>query len=1187
MYLKRLEIFGFKSFADKVEIEFRPGITAIVGPNGCGKSNIVDALRWVLGEQSLKSLRGAKMDDVIFAGSEKRKPLGLAQVELVLDNADGYLPLDFAEVAVARRLYRSGESEFFLNKSPVRLRDIQELFLDTGLGKEAYSVIGQGKIDAILSVKAEERRAVFEEAAGVVKYKLRKAAALRRLEETEANRTRVLDLLAALEEELGPLQGQALLAQEYRRLEAELAHLDLNTAGRELLALNEAIAADEETLAALRGRDEELGREETLLEADLENMRLQALAREEELARAQQTVFALGGRIEQERARLLVGQEKVRVLGARQREILAEREKLMVRREELLGRRDAQVAALAEVEEARAQIAAALAASEDSMAGREESLRALLAREAALKTEIIEDMNRVAAARNELQAARLEEGYLARTREELLAKAEAFAEALTKTEASLATAEADSSRLKEAEQELARAQEELGRRRRMLQARLAELEAENQQRREESKALESRLAVLEEMERNYQGYFPGVRSLLVEAKGEPFARGIRGLVAELIKVEPGYELAMEVALGSALQYVVIEDDAQAQAAIAFLKRSGRGRATFLPLNMVRGTRASAPGLGEALRAYGARFAADLLTYAPEYKGIVDYLLGNTLVAPDLAAAVALAKREAKGFRLVTREGEVISVGGAITGGTLDRRQPQILGRKKEIEDLRRQKEEVEASLAAGRAAAARLREELAELEAEQEATAARREEIAGALAASAKTVDSLRAERTRLEEELALIRLRLQEGEEEEKRLSSRLEAAAAALAAAEETLARDREELAKLEEELRRRREEKDQAVQALSERRVELAAKAEEEKRRREALLETERLLAEAEEALARLETAAGEIEAALAAQREEEVRLAETIAELEKAKSEAEAAVGNLSAAKEEAMGGQRKLEVRLRSLRRERQALAEQIHRRELSLGEARVRAENRLAHLLAEYGPDWAERLAPEWEMAPEEAALQIEALRAQMRGLGPVNLGAIAEYEAKKARYDFLRRQSDDLAGAKESLEKIIAEVERTISRRFLETFAAIREAFGRLFRQLFAGGQADLVLLDPDSPLESGIEILAQPPGKRLQSLSLLSGGERAMTAIALLFAILEVKPTPFCILDEIDATLDEANVARFAELLTTFGRDTQLIVITHRRGTMEVADALYGVTMEESGVSKLVSLELKEKAG
>ncbi|MCL6615129.1 MAG: hypothetical protein K6U03_11055, partial [Firmicutes bacterium] len=507
---------------------------------------------------------------------------------------------------------------------------------------------------------------------------------------------------------------------------------------------------------------------------------------------------------------------------------------------------------------------------------------------------------------------------------------------------------------------------------------------------------------------------------------------------------------------------------------------------------------------------------------------IDYLLGSTLIAPDLASAVDLAKREARGFRIVTRDGEVIAVGGAMTGGSLDRRRLQILGRKKEIEELRRERSDALGFLAKGRAEAERIKEELARLEAEQEAAAARRRELIHALAAAAKTVEGLHAERRRLAEEVELLRLQLREGEEERDRLALRLEEAGAVLAAAEETLARDRAELAALEEELTRQRSEKDEILQALNDRRVALAAKAEEEKRHREALAGTEMLLRETLRAVEALAATRVEIEAGLAENAEEEARLVESHAGLEKAKGEAEAALGALLSAREEALAVQKRLETRLRGLRRERQGLAEQAHRRELSLGESRVRAETHLAHLLEDYGADWAERLAPEWEMTAEEAAARIEALRAEMRNLEPVNLGAIMEYEAKKARYEFLRRQSDDLARAKESLEKIIAEVERTIGRRFLETFAAVREAFGRLFRRLFAGGQADLVLLDPEAPLESGIEILAHPPGKRLQSLSLLSGGERAMTAIALLFAILEVKPTPFCLLDEIDATLD-----------------------------------------------------------
>jgi chromosome segregation protein len=723
--------------------------------------------------------------------------------------------------------------------------------------------------------------------------------------------------------------------------------------------------------------------------------------------------------------------------------------------------------------------------------------------------------------------------------------------------------------------------------RRNLQKSLAGIDAKNQEWREKAKGVESRLNVLEEMERTYQGYFPGVRSVVVEAKGEPFARGIRGLVAELVSVKPGYEIALEVALGSALQHVVIEDDNQAQEAIAYLKRSSRGRATFLPMNMVRGNRASLPGLAEAMAACGAHAAADLLDYSAEYRGIVEHLLGNTLVAPNLAQAVGLAKRINKSLRIVTKEGEVISAGGAMTGGTLDRRKIQILGRKKEIEDLRHEKDTALSFLAKGVTEADRARQDLGKIETDLTNMTGRRRELAQALAAAGKTAENLHAERKRLAENEALIQLQLVENDGQATVLEEKEEGLRGDLEAAEATLAEHRRELAAINEELRRGQSEKDAAFQTLSDFRVALATKVEEEKKQRETQAETEQRMTELLRGLETASNEAREAGEAVAALRAEEARIAEARVELAKNKAEAEAALAASQASRGETQGTHKKTENRLRVLRRERQGLAGQAHRFELSLGEWRMRAETHQDHLLQEYGFEWEERLEPDWEMDREEAASKIESLRAEIRALGPVNPGAIAEYDTVRARHEFLQRQSGDLTGAKESLQKIITEIERTISRRFLDTFEAVREGFVALFRRLFAGGKADLLLLDPENPLESGIEVMAQPPGKRLQSLSLLSGGERAMTAIALLFAILEVKPSPFCILDEIDATLDEANVARFAELLSTFSRRMQFIVITHRRGTMETADALYGVTMEEPGISKLISLELREKAG
>ena len=1187
MHLKRLEILGFKSFADKVEILFQPGITAVVGPNGCGKSNIADALRWSLGEQSIRTLRGMKMDDIIFAGSDVRKPLGLAEVEIVLDNADGFLPVEFSEISVARRLYRSGESEFLINKSSVRLRDIQELFLDTGLGKEAYSVIGQGKIDAILSAKAEERRAIFEEAAGVVKYKLRKAAAMRRLEETGANLVRVMDLLTELEGQMGPLQAQALLAEENQRLQAELTRFDVNLTGHDLTVLEETIGRAESGRSGVHERDSELEREEAILEATLEEMRLSGTARDERITESQQAVFSLANRVEQERGRLDVVREKVRAQEDRQGSLALQQQTLGAKLKAIQTRRADQAHALEEAGQARAEIAAALAESEGSIAVRDSVVQDLFGREEELKVEIIEDMNRLAGARNGMQAVRMEREYLERDRAELAAKEESVRAEQAAAVGRLGDAEQEEKELRTQDAATTAEEKSLDEKRRSMQKSLAGIDAKNQEWREEIKGIESRLGLLEEMERTYQGYFPGVRSILVEAKHEPFSRGVRGLVAELVSVKAGYEVALEVALGSALQFVVIEEDSQAQAAIAYLKGLGRGRATFLPLNLVRGNRATSQGLAESMADCGAHHAADLLDYAAEYRGIVDQLLGNTLIAPTLAQAVALAKRTGKAYRIVTKEGEVISVGGAMTGGALDQRKVQILGRKREIDDLRKEKDTALSFLAKGTSEAERGKQEYARIEADLAGLVQRRRDLTHSLAAIGKTVENLRAEQARLADSAELVRLQMVENDEKAGGAAGKENDLEAGLVQAEAALNRHRQELADLGNELKRRQSEKDEALQVVGDFRVALATKAEEEKKHCEVLVETERLLAEQLADLQAASQEAEEIGVSLAELGRDEAQCLKTIEELTHAKGEAEEALASTLAARDEAQQAQRKMENRLRGLRRERNGLAEQAHRFELSLGESRVRAETCRAHLIQEYGLSWMELLEPEWDLDRDEAAARIESLRAEIRALGPINPGAIAEYEGIRDRYGFLRKQSDDLNQAKESLEKIIVEVERTISRRFLQTFADVREVFTRLFQKLFSGGKADLLLLDPENPLDSGIEIVAQPPGKRLQGLSLLSGGERAMTAIALLFSILEVKPSPFCILDEIDATLDEANVGRFAELLVSFSQRMQFVVITHRRGTMEVADALYGVTMEEMGVSKLISLQLKEKAG
>ena len=1185
MYLKRLELLGFKSFADKVEIVFQPGITAVIGPNGCGKSNISDALRWVLGEQSMKALRGAKMDDIIFAGSDERKSLGMAEVELTLDNSDGLLALDFAEVSVARRLYRSGESEYLLNKTSVRLRDIQEIFLDTGLGKEAYSVIGQGKIDAILSARAEERRGIFEEAAGVVKYKLRKAATMRRLEETEANLLRVLDLLTEIESQLGPLQNQALVAEQSLRLQADLSSLEINLIGHELVLMTEAITKAESGLALVLNKDADLAVEESVIEAQLEQSRLSGLGLDEEVNGRQSSLYGLGNRLEQERGKLGLIQEKMRTQQEKQEELARLRRENENRRMELLDRRTLQLNALGEIRKVRKEIASSLENSESRIMESDSQQQDMIGREEELKAEIIEDLNQVAGARNSIQARQMEHEYLVKAIHELSAKMSALASEEQLINERLAGAENERQAGIDAAQLVLAEENALSGKRALAQKNLAVNEAKNQQLRENIKELESRLKLLEEMERTYQGYFPGVRSVLVEARSETFAKGIRGLVAELITVKPGYELAMEIALGSGLQFVVIEEEKQAQEAIKYLKRSARGRATFLPLDLVGGRRAAQPG-PEAMQACDAHHAGDLLDFDPDYRGIIDYLLGNTLVTSNLAQAVELAKQTGKVFRIVTKEGEVISVGGAMTGGTLDQRKPQILGRKREIDDLRHEKEARLGLLAQSSGEATRLKEELAHCEAEAVALAARSRELAVQLAAADKTVENYHRELTRVRDDVQLLQYQMRENEDRTAALATTEVKNQAGLAEAESTLASHRQELENLAQQLKRHQNDKDRAFQDLSDLKVALATKTEEEKNHREMVAATEKQLSGTAEDLTKAGCSAEEIAAAIGCLEEEEGNSRQTADNLLRDLEAEKTALEGSIAARDQGQQAQKKNETRLRSLHRERQGSADQAHRFELSLGEWRVRVETQQTHLSDTYGTDWGERMETSWEMEREEAGAKIESLRAEIRALGPVNPTAIEEYEALRNRYEFLKRQSNDLIQAKESLQRIIVEVERTISRRFQETLEAVRTIFNKLFQRLFLGGKADLLLLDPENPLDSGIEIVAQPPGKRLQSLSLLSGGERAMTAIALVFSILEFKPSPFCILDEIDATLDEANVIRFAELLASCSQKMQFIVVTHRRGTMDVANALYGVTMADKGVSKLISVNL-EKAG
>jgi chromosome segregation protein len=1187
LYLKRLEVLGFKSFADKIKLEFLPGVTAVVGPNGSGKSNIADALRWVLGEQSIKNLRGAKMDDVIFNGSELRKPLGLAEVTMVLDNSDHGAALDFTEIAVTRRLFRSGLSEYLINKASVRLRDIQELFCDTGLGKDAYSVIGQGKIDAILSVKAEERRSIFEEAAGIIKYKSRKQVAERKLGETDASLLRIKDIINELNNQLGPLENQACRATQFLNYQTELTGLAINYYNRMLSGLQTGLTEFLQSKKELEEQHHSLESESDVVEAELETGRLQLISQDDRINQLHEDYYRIQNMIDKYREQVNFSSRKLADLAKQEVEldhsltVNCRRNQTMAAQQTLLAQEIDRIKLGLEEDQVL------LGDAERRLVLQTEGLNQLEANELKLKEDLIAVLNDVAALKNQVNSAALQKNFLMRQLEDCQKKLTGLKTQRMELEA---TSHAQATALAEVNTAIAvagQSRSELSRRAAGWEAELNAGEAGNHELQQKIRGLEGRISVLTEMEKSHEGYFKGVKALLDEAAGHSFRQAIRGVVAALIKVRPGMELALETALGSALQNVVIADDRAAQEAIAYLKKQGKGRATFLPLNQVRATAPRWAEYQAHLTQYGAQPALELLEFDPEYQQVFNYLLNQVIVAPDLQAAVRLGAKLDRGLRVVTPEGDLVNPGGSITGGSIDRRRVGLLSRRPEIEALQAVKREAEAALAQGSQQVKKSREALQDCQSRIEALK--------------KQEQDANLQRVALEQKIhaingSLAQLTAQDQAEEAQ--LEKLTAESGQLATGDEALARDlargelelqtiEAKLAAVTTDLNQAKQRKEETGQVLSELKAGLGAGQQELNGK---MVLQENYLKQAAEAT----TSREQFQQKKAELQLERERINLTVADLNRKIVAANEELGGqqelldaAKLAKDQLSGRVKELEAKGRNFRRKGTELQNRLHRLDLACNDRQSEIEHLQADLTEDYGSEWRTQSDPDW-VEPENAIGRINRLKSRLKELGTVNLNAIDEFGQVQERYQFLSSQAEDLVKARESLSKVIDEIERTIKQRFSETFQLARVEFKKLFSKLFEGGNADLFLLEPEDLLNSGIEIVAQPPGKKLQSLSLLSGGERAMTATALLFAILSIKPAPFCILDEIDAALDDANVQRFARLLELFSVQTQFIVVTHRRGTMEVANALYGVTMEERGISKLISLELnREKAG
>ena len=1184
MYLKALEIQGFKSFPDKTVLNFGEDITAIVGPNGSGKSNVSDAIRWVMGEQSSKSLRGAKMEDVIFGGTEKRSQMGFAQVTLVLDNTEHIFPrMEESEVAVTRRYYRSGESEYYINKQSVRLRDVNELFMDTGMGREGYSIVGQGKIDEILSVKSADRREIFEEAAGISKFRHRKEETERKLERTEENLVRINDKIAELELQVGPLRSQAEKAKKYLILRDELRTLEISVWLENLdkiktdsIKLNTDYAlAQQELERANAALDELYAASEQFAEKahanDMEQERLRTECAELDAKRSEEdaAVAVLRTGIEHNRASIERVENDLRDQSGRAESLTAQIAAKHARIEELA----AQAAELEE--ELRAFLAQAeeLARTAGEAGSEVEALRAREALAASDAADCRADMSAINAGLAELSERRTA----------LEAESESVDGQLTEKRRA---ASASRRALEEAQEEADAVRNIISGHTLKMEGRVKREETARQKSIDltmEKNNLDSRIHLLSEMEKEYEGFNKAVR-LIMQAAEKNTLRGVHGPVANLMTTDKRYAVAIEIALGAGMQNVVVDREEDAKSAINFLKQRDGGRATFLPVSTVRGNALREQGLEQETGFVG--IASRLVRYDRQYDGIFQNLLGRTVVVEDIDCGIAIARRYGHRFRIVTLDGQVIHAGGSMTGGSVSR-SAGVLSRATELAALREKQGGLEQQLHQAEERAAETARDLKKAQyeldvaKEQQRQAESRmltlegrknhydvlteslEASCGSLRAEAETITArTAADRTRAQSaqetidrcEREVQALRAEAGEKlagqselltRSGDLSQKItehKSALAALQAERESALRSREDLAALRADM-----EADRAG------RGELAEKF------RRSNEDAQAEIARRTEQAQALHAAAQEKQAALDALSQEKLAL-----EARRTATERESREANdtLLASEREVSRLEQKLNA---SAMEEKQILDRLWERYELSHSEAQ------------------AQRV--ELESVPK-ATRRIAELTRDIKALGTPNIGAIEEFERVNTRYTYLSEQRTDVERAMGELTGVIDELTDQMTKIFAEQFRLLNETFQETFLELFGGGKARLELEDESDILGCGIEIKVQPPGKQLKTITLLSGGEKAFVAIALYFAILKVHPTPFCVMDEIEAALDESNVVRYARYMRRIAGKTQFIVITHRRGTMEEADVLYGVTMQERGISKVLTINLNDMA-
>lgn len=1180
MKLTGIEINGFKSFAKKQELSFSDGITAVIGPNGCGKSNIADAFRFVLGEQSARALRGKKVEDFIFGGTEKRRPLSYCDVSIRFDNSDGELKTPFTDVCITRRAYRSGESEYYINKTACRLKDIHELFRDTGVGKEGYSIIGQGRVSEIISDRSADRRTAFEEAAGVMKYRARKEEAERKLLNTQKNLVRLDDILLELGERIEPLREQSEKALQFLKLRGELKDIDVNLFIYQYERNSERI--------------KQVGGNIDQLRAEISGRDAASSALSSELNAAEEEERSLSSAVNDLTQRLLAATADVEAHSGEER-VMTERISALLKEQARLESESAEnekgvserTAAGKELENLIAKLDSDAEKASSELNSAEKELEEMDGNVAAKEAELDAHKQALMDRINSLADAKSAISRLDEMQKFVNARIESIKEEAVSVREEGERLEKEEGECAAAEKELELKAEKLFTERKAAVDRSNSVNAGISAAREKERRLSgelesvrSRRRVLTEMKRAHEGYYSSVRDLLRDAERDPeLASLIEGVFAELISVPAEYETAIEMALGSALQNVVVPTEQEAKKVIEYLRRKKYGRATFLPVNAMR-PRLLTNEERSYIKVDGCfGVASELIGFSPRYRGVAENLLGRTVIVRGLDVGIEINKRARSSFRIATLSGDIMNPGGSMTGGSIQKREFSILGRERELEELKKRAESISAAIT--------------ENEAEIEALSGKLSEAASEIENIQGRIKALEISRASLLERRDIVQQYVEKNRQRMEKLDTELSAADDNLKdISEQRLLAEKtqsglssgneatsEDIRREQGELNSLRAERQVLADRVTALKVGYMAVTKE----RDAAASDRARVTRELEALIRSAGSGKELKEKLASETEAlKEKLAAMSEEVTGGRSRVDALTDEMRALQDERAKKLQlvdELRARNENDRNERDELRERMHRQELTLNRMQMELDGVTARIWQDYELTYENALSFRHDIPIADSRQRAEALRSEIRSLGDVNTASVEDYRNVVERHSELTKQCEDLKKAEADLNEIIKRLTSTMEREFAERFAEIRKNFSETFTELFHGGRAELKLSDEKDILNCDIEIIAQPPGKKLQLLSLLSGGEQALTAIALLFAILKLKPTAFCILDEIDTSLDEANVDNYAEYLKDYSKDTQFIVITHRKGAMAVCDSLYGVSMEEKGVSALIS--------